>query len=330
VVGSDPETDIAVIEVRAAGLTSIPFANSDRLEVGDFVVAIGNPYRIGQTATMGIVSGLRRTGLGIEDYEEFIQTDASINPGNSGGALIDLQGQLVGMSAALMEGGGGNAGISFAIPANMVQAIADQLVKYGTVRHGQIGIDVDSLSSGKRSKLGLGAGATGVEVKRIEPDSPALRAGLKVGDVLAAINGAPLRDPSDFVNKIGMMRVGDMARLTVLRDRATMILDATLAAPRMKTLKGESLNALIAGAELEIPVGSSARTVHVTAVRKGSNADKAGLRVGDLITMVDDHKLTDADDFAARVSEAKDRLVFTLLRAGRPLRLFVSRTGTLK
>jgi Do/DeqQ family serine protease len=238
-VGADPDTDVALIRVPPDGLTSIALGDSDRLEVGDFVVAVGNPFGLGQTVTLGIVSALRRTGLGIEGYEDFIQTDAPINPGNSGGALVDLRGELVGINTAIVGPTGGNVGIGFAIPINMVREVTDQLVKYGEVRRGQLGIAIQDLTPDLIQAMGLPAQQSGALIASVEPESAAERADLKTGDVVTAVTGAPVRSAADLRNKIGLLRVGDVAELTVLRTGRSMTVRATVATPARKLIQGE-------------------------------------------------------------------------------------------
>jgi S1-C subfamily serine protease len=191
----DPETDGAVIKVPADGLTALPLGDSDKLEVGDFVVAIGNPFGLGQTVTSGIVSALRRTGLGIKGYEDFIQTDAAINPGNSGGALVNLRGELVGINTAIVGPSGGNVGIGFAIPATMARDVMDQIVKFGEVRRGQLGIAIQDLTPDLAQAMDLRRQLTGVVIAKVESRSPAERAGLKVVDVITEVGRTPVRGP---------------------------------------------------------------------------------------------------------------------------------------
>jgi Do/DeqQ family serine protease len=216
IVGRDPETDVAVLKIDARNLKTVPFGDSDRLEVGDFVVAIGNPFGLGQTVTSGIVSALGRSGLGIEGYEDFIQTDASINPGNSGGALIDLRGRLVGINTAILAPGGGNIGIGFAVPINMARAVMEQLIQYGEVKRGRIGIAIQELTPEIATAIGTRR-VEGAVVARVEPSSPAARAGLEPGDLVVAVNGTPVRSMAQLRNKIGLTRLGETLQLTVER-----------------------------------------------------------------------------------------------------------------
>jgi Do/DeqQ family serine protease len=213
-VGRDADTDIAVLQIAAAGLGAVPLGDSSRLQVGDFVLAIGNPFGLGQTVTSGIVSALGRSGLGIEGYEDFIQTDASINPGNSGGALVNLQGQLVGINTAILAPGGGNIGIGFAVPINMARQVLDQLLRYGEVRRGRIGVAIQDLSPDIAQALGTSL-TQGAVIARVEPGSPADRAGLKSSDIVVAVNGAPVHNGTELRNNIGLARIGDEITLAV-------------------------------------------------------------------------------------------------------------------
>jgi serine protease DegQ len=216
IIGRDPETDIAVLKIDGKDLRAVPLGDSDRLEVGDFVVAIGNPFGLGQTVTSGIISALGRSGLGIEGYEDFIQTDASINPGNSGGALIDLRGRLVGINTAILAPGGGNIGIGFAVPITMARAVMEQIIKYGEVKRGRIGIAIQELTPEIASTIGTRR-QEGAVIARVEARSPADRAGLKPGDLVVAVNGAPIRSMAQLRNKIGLTRLGETLQLTVER-----------------------------------------------------------------------------------------------------------------
>lgn len=234
-IGGDPGTDIALLRVQAENLVAIPLGDSDKLEVGDFVVAIGNPFGLGQTVTSGIVSALRRTGLGIESYEEFIQTDAAINPGNSGGALVNLRGELVGINAAIVGPSGGNVGVGFAIPVNMARDVMGQIVKYGEIQRGQLGIAIQDVTPDRLQSLGLPPQQTGAVVAKVEAGSAAERAGLKSDDVITVVNKTPVRGAADLRIKVGLLRVGDIAELTVLRAGRPLTLRATVEARAQET-----------------------------------------------------------------------------------------------
>jgi Do/DeqQ family serine protease len=216
-VGRDPGTDIAVLRIQGSGLTAVPLGDSDALEVGDYVVAIGNPFGLGQTATLGIVSALGRSGLDIEGYEDFIQTDASINPGNSGGALVDLRGRLIGINTAILAPSGGNVGIGFAVPINMARLVMNQIVEHGEIRRGRIGIGVQDLTPELARSLNITAD-NGVVVGQVEPGSPAARAGMRPGDLIIAIDDAPVRSSTQVRNRVGLKRVGDPVDFVVVQD----------------------------------------------------------------------------------------------------------------
>jgi Do/DeqQ family serine protease len=215
-IGRDPDTDIAVLQIPAENLTAVPMGDSDRLQVGDFVLAIGNPFGLGQTVTSGIVSALGRSGLGIEGYEDFIQTDASINPGNSGGPLVNLQGECVGINTAILAPGGGNIGIGFAVPINMVRRVMEQLIRYGEVKRGRIGVAIQDLTPDLAQAMST-SHTTGAVIARVDPGSPAERAGLRSGDLVVAVNGVPVRSGTQLRNTIGLTRIGNDVDLTIDR-----------------------------------------------------------------------------------------------------------------
>jgi Do/DeqQ family serine protease len=214
-IGRDPETDIAVLQIPSSGLTALPMGDSDRLQVGDFVLAVGNPFGLGQTVTSGIISALGRSP-GIEGYEDFIQTDASINPGNSGGPLVDLQGRIVGINTAIVAPSGGNVGIGFAVPINMARQVIDQLTRYGEIKRGRIGVAIQDLTPDIAQALGTKY-TQGAVIARVEPGSAAERAGLRTNDLVVAVNGAPMRSGTELRNRVGLTRIGDEVQLTVDR-----------------------------------------------------------------------------------------------------------------
>jgi len=310
--GSDPDTDIAVIDVPPMkGLTAIPFGDSEKLEVGDYVLAIGNPFGIGQTVTSGIVSGLNRNAMGLEGYEDFIQTDASINPGNSGGALINLKGELVGINAALLGGNTGNSGFGFAIPISMVRAIADQLVQFGTVERGELGLQFT-------------AGQSGVAVSHVEADSPAARAGVRVGDVVTTLGGKPVSDAAGLRNRLALLRVGASVEMTVLRAGKPLHIKATLAAPAPRTLDGKDISPLFEGALLtNSDAGAREKGAEVATVRAESKAAASGLREGDVIVSVNRKRVIGLDEMVLEVTKSPTRVVLNVLRGGQPVLLTI-------
>ena len=215
-IGIDTDTDIAVLQIPAGNLTAVPMGDSDRLQVGDFVLAIGNPFGLGQTVTSGIVSALGRSGLGVEGYEDFIQTDASINPGNSGGPLVNLRGECVGINTAILTPGGGNIGIGFAVPVNMAKKVMEQILRFGEVKRGRIGVAIQDLTPDLAQAMNTKHTA-GAVIARVDPGSPAERAGLHSGDLVIAVNGVAVRGGTQLRNMIGLARIGDDVELTVDR-----------------------------------------------------------------------------------------------------------------
>src|SRR5438067_1875554 len=215
-VGRDTETDIALLQFPSQNLVAVPMGDSDRLQVGDFVLAVGNPFGLGQTVTSGIVSALGRSGLGIEGYEDFIQTDASINPGNSGGPLVNLQGQVVGINTAILAPGGGNIGIGFAVPINMARRVMDQILRYGEVKRGRIGVAIQDLTPDLAQAMNTKQ-TVGAVIARVESGSPAEQAGLKTGDLVVAVNGTVVHSGTQLRNMIGLARIGDQVTLTLDR-----------------------------------------------------------------------------------------------------------------
>jgi len=319
-VGGDPETDIALLQVPAENLSQIPLGDSEKLEVGDFVVAVGNPFGLGQTVTMGIVSALGRSGLGIEGYEDFIQTDASINPGNSGGALVNMKGELIGINTAILGPAGGNIGIGFAVPIDMARAVTDHIVQYGEVRRGRIGVSVQDLTPDIALALKLEK-TSGALVTRVEPGSPADKAGLKEGDVVTSIAGRTVKSGADLRNRIGLLRVGDKAELSVSRDKALKTLTVQVAKkePQVTARAGE-ITPRLAGATFNAVQPSSTqqqrlRGIEVSTVDRDSAAWQAGLRPGDIVTAVNREPVTTIDGFTRSVrAAAQGPIALNLIR----------------
>ncbi|WP_006787236.1 DegQ family serine endoprotease [Thiorhodospira sibirica] len=297
VVGSDADTDLAVIQIQASDLVALRAADSDHLRVGDFVVAIGNPFGLGQTVTSGIVSALGRSGLGVETYEDFIQTDASINPGNSGGALVNLRGELVGINTAILARGGGNIGIGFAIPINMAREVMTHLVEYGEVQRGRLGIAVQDLTHDLAQAFGL-SGREGAVITRVETGSPAAQAGLREGDVIVRINGRVVRHATDVRNVIGLLRIDSTVRLDILRNGQPLNLHANVARRAGQQLDAASLDARLQGAMLadlddDSPLYGQVSGVVIKSVARNSRAARAGLREGDVILSVNRQAVQD-------------------------------------
>ena len=291
-VGADPGTDIAVVRVDPKNLVDVRFGDSDALQVGDFVIAIGNPFGIGQTATSGIVSALGRSGLSKEGYEHFIQTDASINPGNSGGALINLKGELVGINTAIIGPSGSNVGIGFAVPVVIAYAVMEQLIRFGEVKRGRLGISMTDV-------VGGGEGAT---IADVQPESPASRAGLRKGDVVTGFNGRPVRGAAELRARLGVVPVGDTVELQVQRGSEKRTLKAQIGAIEARASGGEAVQELAGAVFQEVAqagLPGRNRAVLVTAVKPESPAFHVGLRAGDLIVGVNARRVSSVKELTA-------------------------------
>ena len=322
-VGADGETDIALLKIPAHQLNALKLADSDKLRVGDFVVAIGNPFGLSQTVTSGIVSALGRSGLGIEGYEDFIQTDASINPGNSGGALVNLRGELVGINTAILAPSGGNVGIGFAIPVNMVKQVIEHLERFGEVQRGSLGVQAQDLTPDLAAAFGL-AERKGALVVQIDKNSAAEKAGLQAGDIITAFNGKALENSTDLRNRIGLLRVGQSATLTVLRKGRGLTLTAVVAAAA--SLNGESLSPYLKGADfsevkVETPRGDIQR-VMVQEIVENSPAWGMGLRKGDVILSINRVRVQTLQDLGELINHGST-LVLRIMREDSILTLLV-------
>lgn len=308
VIGKDPDTDLAVLQIHASGLTALPLGNSGRLQVGDFVVAIGNPFGLNHSVTAGIVSAKGRGSIGDGKYENFIQTDASINPGNSGGALVDLEGNLVGINTAILSRSGGNIGIGFAIPIDMAKAVMEQLIKYGKVERGVLGVSVENLSPDLAKHLGINA-SEGALVTQVVPGSQAEKAGIKPNDVITSVNGSPVSTSADVSNAIGVLRIGSKVSLGILRNGRPMTIVATIGQRHEETLSntnhpelhGLSVSNLDAGS----PLYGQVKGVQVTGVERDSEAFMAGIRVGDVITAVNRTPISNVEEFRKALGQSK-------------------------
>ncbi|HET9700621.1 MAG TPA: DegQ family serine endoprotease [Burkholderiales bacterium] len=326
-VGSDPGTDIAVLQIEAPNLSSLRFGNSDDLEVGDFVVAIGNPFGLGQTVTSGIVSALGRSGLDIEGYEDFIQTDASINPGNSGGALVNLSGDLVGINTAIIGPAGGNVGIGFAVPVNMARAVMDQILRFGEVRRGRLGVGTQDLTPDLADSLAVGR-SEGAVIISVEPGSAADKAGIRTRDVVLAVNGKTVRNSADVRNKVGLVPVGEKLELSLLRNgkpvtaRLTVESTEEVSGGRGQQLR-ELPGALFGNMERGMPGYGKLEGVVVLAVQREGKAATWGLRPGDVIYAVNRKKVRSVSELAQAAKAAGGRMSVSLLRGDYRLTLIM-------
>jgi serine protease Do len=331
IVGSDPKTDIAVVKIEATGLPTVSFSDSSKVQVGEFALAVGNPFGIGQTLTMGIISATGRGGLGIEDYEDFIQTDAAVNPGNSGGALVNVLGELVGINTAIVSGGGGgNQGVGFAVPVNMARPVMEEIIKHGKVTRGWLGVSIQSVTAEIATAFGLAGQPRGALVGDVTPHSPAERAGLNKGDIILELNGTQVRDSQELRLKISMMAPGAMADLKLLRDRQERKITATLGESPTKpeseaTPVGSSVPGPILGltvgqltpqlaAQFDIPAGTTG--VVITGVTQGSPAEDARLQRGDVIQEVDRKTVNTVEQFQRAVQAVGNQAVLLLINRG--------------
>jgi len=328
-IGTDPATDVAVIQIEAKGLPYLKLGNSDQLEVGDWVLAVGNPFGLSHTLTAGIVSAKGRSGMGLSDYENFIQTDAAINPGNSGGPLVNLDGEVVGMNSAIFSRSGGYMGIGFAIPINMAKQIRDQLVEHGKVTRGQLGVYIQELTKDLADSFGLES-TQGALVSRVMEDSAAEKAGLKQGDIILRINGKPVGKVSDFRNQIAMTPPDTKVSLDILRDgkeQQVKVTIGTLATDKSgRPTDSESLEEL--GMKLQPLTPDLAERLGyqgesgalVANVDPDSPAARAGIERGDLIQEVNRSAVTSPEEVRAEIKKGKGKPVLLLVRHGEATR----------
>jgi Do/DeqQ family serine protease len=294
-IGTDPGTDVAVVQIPANKLQAVPLADSSRLQVGDYVVAVGDPFGLGQTVTAGIVSALGRSGLGDTGYQNFIQTDASINPGNSGGALVNLRGELVGINTMIFSPSGGNVGIGFAIPSTITTEVMAQLIAHGKVQRGSLGLQTQTITPRIAQLLKL-KDDNGVVVTGVGDNSAAARAGLQPGDVLTTLNGKPLRSEQELRNAEGLLPLGSAVQLGVLRDGHSRVVSATLSAEKLDSVDGDKLDPRLAGVRFsdlsESQHDQGVYGVAISAVQPGSRAARAGLSTDDVVIGVGNQRIT--------------------------------------
>lgn len=312
--GVDADLDIAVLEIEGADLTEAKLADSNRLRVGDFVIAIGNPFGLGQTVTTGVVSAIGRTGLGIEGYENFIQTDASINPGNSGGALVNLRGELVGINTAIIAPAGGNIGIGFAIPINMAKSSMEQILRDGKVERGIIDINVQDITPDLRRAFGLRNGQHGILVRDVKPGSSAEEAGIEVGDVIVSIDGERTTSVAQWRSQLAVKGIGRDVRLDVLRDGKNWDLQVEVVAPQQLLVDTASIHPLLVGVTFEnSPNGDG---VLVAGMAPRSRAAYNGLRPGDFIYGANRQRVKDIDDLIRVVKRNPREILLQIQRGG--------------
>jgi Do/DeqQ family serine protease len=318
IVGSDEATDIALIKVEGDGLVEMPIGDSEIVRVGDFVLAIGNPFGLGHTVTSGIVSALGRTGINRTGYEDFIQTDASINPGNSGGALVNMRGELVGINSAIISRSGGNVGIGFAVPAQIASSVMNQILDYGEVRRGLLGVSIQTIDSeiAKALEIGVDSGAL---ISLIEPGSAAEDAGLQVDDIIVAVNDEKISGASELRNTIGLMGSGEEIEIEYIRGDKTLSTTATLGEQRRTASinDGSDVHPGLEGAEFG---SSSTRGIEVASVVPDSPAAQRGLRAGDIITAANRREVRSLEDLAT-VSAGSTRLFLLVQRDKRAILL---------
>jgi Do/DeqQ family serine protease len=320
VVGRDPDTDLAVIRIPPERLTAVKLANTDQTRVGDFVVAVGNPFGLGQTVTSGIVSALGRSGLRGLGYQNFIQTDASINPGNSGGALVNLRGELIGINTAIFSPSGGNVGIGFAVPANLARNVMQQLLAYGEVQRGSLGVQAQDLTEELAAALALRQ-QRGAVVTQIVPDSPAAKSGLRIGDVIVQLGSSRIAQAQDLANAEGLLPIGEALSMKVLRDGRSVDLRFTLAPLSTQKVAGAKLDPRLSGITLsELPRqhrDRGVRGVLIADVDPQSPAGQSGLKRGDILAGVNRYGAGSLAELTELLGQRPRQLLLTIYRGGR-------------
>jgi serine protease Do/serine protease DegQ len=313
IVGSDAATDIAVLKVEPDSLVDLPIGDSDQVEVGDFVIAIGNPFGLGHTVTSGIVSALGRTGISRNGYEDFIQTDASINPGNSGGALVNMRGELVGINSAIVSRTGGNVGIGFAVPSEIARSIMRQILDFGEVRRGLLGVSIQTIDTESAKALGAEV-ESGALVSAIEPGSAAEAAGLRVDDIIVKVNDKKIDNSRELANAIGLKGSGEMVDIEFVREGKTRKVRATLGQRTITQSSGSDIHPGLQGARFATSSASATGGVEVTEVEPGSAAAQRGLRSGDVIIAVNRQQVQNLQQLQ-EIADA-NRILFLLVQRG--------------
>ena len=319
-IGTDAESDIALLQIKAKNLTALKRADSDKLQVGDFAVAIGNPFGLGQTVTSGIVSAMGRSGLGIEMLENFIQTDAAINSGNSGGALVNLNGELIGINTAIVAPGGGNVGIGFAIPANMVNNLVKQIIEHGEVRRGVLGVMGQDLTSELAKGFGIETQHGGF-INEVMPDSAAAKAGIKVGDIIVSVNGRSIKSFQELRAKVATMGAGTKVEFGLIRDGDEETVTAVLGeSTQAAEAAAGAVHPMLQGAKLET---ASSSGVEITDVAQGSPAAASGLIKGDIIVAVNRTKVKNFKALKSALEDQKGSVALKIKRDNTSLYLIL-------
>lgn len=329
IIGADKPSDVALIQIKAKNLSALSFGDSNKLKVGDFVAAVGNPFGLSQTVTSGIVSALGRTTLGIESYENFIQTDAPINPGNSGGALLDMQGQLVGINTAILAPTQGSIGIGFAIPANMAKSVMQQFIEYGNIRRGILGIGAQDITPELADAFNAHI-AKGAAVTQVLPASPAQLAGVQVGDIITAVNGSAVKSASDVINTVGFLRVDTQVNVDVLRNNKHFNFNIVLTDPQKRKKMIQQSDPFLYGVGLKnvsalSPVYGHVEGILVLSVEEDSSAWNSDLRVGDIITSVNQHKIKNMQELKTITAKTNKLLLLNVIRGSSAIFLVLNK-----
>jgi Do/DeqQ family serine protease len=322
-LGADEQSDIALLKIEPDDLKAVPLANSDKLLVGDFVVAIGNPFGLNQTVTSGIVSALGRSGLNIGGYEDFIQTDAAINRGNSGGALVNLKGELVGINTAIFGPNGGNVGIGFAIPSNMMKNLVDQIIEFGEVRRGLLGILGQDVDAGLSEAMNLDVNK-GAFVSEVSPESAAEKGGIEAGDIITKVNGKSISSFQELRAKIGSMGAGAEVKLTILRKGKTQKVTVTLGDATATVVEAKEIHPALEGATLAN--GNTSRGdsgVEITELENRSPAARVGLQEGDVIVGVNRNRINNVTELRAILDDAEGVIALNVQRGSSSLYLVI-------
>ncbi len=320
-IGTDEQSDIALLQVETKNLQAIKIADSDALRVGDFTVAIGSPFGLGQTVTSGIVSALGRSGLNIEDYEDFIQTDAAINSGNSGGALINLRGELIGINTAIYGPNGGNVGIGFAIPSNMVQNLINQIIEFGEIRRGVLGVSGRSVTSDIAKAMELNTSQGGF-IEQVSPGSAAEEAGIKAGDVITKVNGKKVKTFAELRGKIGSIGAGKNVKLTIVRrDGKDKVVTVKLKRNQSENISAVNIHRMLEGAELKNNTEDDG--VDIINVAKGSPAQQIGLKTGDIISGINRQRIDNLAELRNALKEQKGVFALNIIRGNHNLYLMI-------